>query len=103
MIIVTGDVWTVRIQGDTDQVFIGDSLAKAKAVAQAWIESEQLRGYLGNSVTLPKITGWNDDLGEFYYSFTCNDCGEDNCGEKLGEHESSDWFTYKLLTAVTAE
>jgi hypothetical protein len=103
MRLVTGDVWVVRITGDTDQVFIGDSLATAQTVAQAWIESEQVRGYLASNVTLPKITGWLNELGQFFYSYTCDDCGEDNCGEKLGEHEGSDGFTYKLLTAVSAD
>ena len=97
MRLVAGEVWVVRIQGDTDQVFIGDSLATAQAVAQAWIESEQVRGYLGNGVTSPKITGWLNEIGEFFYSYTCDD------GEKLVEHEGSDGFTYKLLTAVSAD
>jgi hypothetical protein len=101
MRLVAGEVWVVRIQGDTDQVFIGDSLATAQAVAQAWIESEQVRGYLGNSVTSPKITGWLNELGQFFYSYTCRSCSDKRSASSCDE--GSDGFTYKLLTAVSAD
>jgi len=103
MKIVSNEIWAVRIQGDTDQVFVGNTLAQATDVAQLWIESEQLRGYLNSKVNLPKITSWNVELGQFFYTYTCDDCGLDKCGEILGEHESYDWFTHRLLTSVTAK
>jgi hypothetical protein len=89
----TQTVFMLTIQGDTEQVFIGRSEEDACRMAQEWIESEQLVGYLGIGIRKPRITKWHTGFDTFYYNFITAE-------EPNKVQESWDNYSVKMIDLV---